>query len=114
MTQGIRGRIYRHKKRGSLYRVLEIGNMQCASPEHDEALMIVYEGLDGCVWVRPLAEFQDGRFEQVPIERFAHRDRDASLAENAKRSSGEAVAARAEGIAPDQGQHPLNNNGDSK
>lgn len=32
-------------------------------------------------------------------EFVARRDRDASLAENAERSSGEAVAARAEGIA---------------
>lgn len=71
MTQGIRGRIYRHKKRGSLYRVLEIATMQCSVPDLDDNLAVVYEDMDGGVWVRPLAEFQDGRFEPVPLTRKA-------------------------------------------
>ena len=47
-----------HVKSGGVYRVLEIGKM-----ENDLTSVVVYKSEDnGQVWVRPLAEFADGRF----------------------------------------------------
>jgi hypothetical protein len=59
---------YRHKKRGSIYRVLaEKAEAQCATADIEEAeVVVVYQAeRDGSVWVRRRAEFFDGRFELV-------------------------------------------------
>lgn len=56
---------YRHKKRGGLYRVLYAGIMQCEANDLDESVMVVYEDTEGRIWIRPIGEFYDGRFEVV-------------------------------------------------
>ena len=64
-----RSQIYRHKKTGGLYTVLHWdakieGTM-------DEA--VVYQSLEhGMIWVRPKAEFMDGRFECIPRVAINH------------------------------------------
>lgn len=51
-------RIYRHQRRGSLYKVIAEGLL-----EVDKTPVVVYKSLtDGQVWVRPSTEFFDGRF----------------------------------------------------
>jgi hypothetical protein len=47
---------HRHRK-GGLYRLILEG--LC---EADHCPVVVYEDADGQVWVRPKAEFEDGRF----------------------------------------------------
>ena len=51
---------HRHIKTGGLYRVVTRANM-----EADLAQVIVYDSEDGTAWVRPEAEFNDGRFEAI-------------------------------------------------
>lgn len=51
---------HRHRK-GGLYRVLGQGVL-----EADRSAVVLYDDLEGTIWVRPLAEFEDGRFE--PLE----------------------------------------------
>ena len=59
------GQTYRHKKTGNLYRVLHAD----ARIEATNTEAVVYTRADfetGIVWVRPLTEFLDGRFEHAP------------------------------------------------
>lgn len=73
--------LYRHKKTGNLYLALDVGRMQANSwrrptgPDNDPwrhfgdvdmQEVVVYISLkDRSMWVRPKAEFMDGRFEAV-------------------------------------------------
>jgi hypothetical protein len=62
LTQGIRtGQEYRHNKSGGLYYVI------CrALIEADLTPAVVYSSAkDGRIWVRPEAEFLDGRFTLI-------------------------------------------------
>ena len=55
------GEIYRHIKTGRLYQVVCLGLI-----ESDQVMAVVYRSLvDDVVWIRPLTEFNDGRFEFV-------------------------------------------------
>ncbi len=52
---------HRHRK-GGLYRVIGEGIW-----EPDRQPVILYDDADGQVWVRPKAEFEDGRFSKLEI-----------------------------------------------
>lgn len=72
--------IWRHKKRGTTYRVLTyVASLQCASAQEVEAMFeddsfVVYQNTEtGAIYVRPYPEFTDGRFEPVDGE-FISRD----------------------------------------
>lgn len=49
--------VYRHRKSKGWYQVLAKGQLESTLEP-----VTVYQGLDGRVWVRPTAEFDDGRF----------------------------------------------------
>lgn len=64
--------IWRHKKRGTTYRVLTYAaSLQCSgAPEFEEEFeddnFVVYQNTEtGAIYVRPEPEFRDGRFEVV-------------------------------------------------
>jgi hypothetical protein len=64
--------LYRHKKRGKLYRVLDQrALMQCSTaPQFEvwtkDVTFTVYQSLEtGAFFIRPTAEFMDGRFEVI-------------------------------------------------
>lgn len=50
---------HRHKK-GGQYRLLARGIL-----EADRSEVAIYDDKDGTIWVRPLAEFEDGRFSPI-------------------------------------------------
>lgn len=56
------GSVWRHRKTQGLYEVV----LSNALIEASKTPAVVYRARsDGQVWVRPVAEFMDGRFEQV-------------------------------------------------
>jgi len=55
----------RHVKRGSEYMVIGHGKIQTDKPLSDYHEVIVYVGENGSLWVRPVSEFMDGRFENL-------------------------------------------------
>jgi hypothetical protein len=60
-TEVVEGSLWKHRK-GGFYKVLAVGRI-----EADLAPVVVYQSQkDWLVWVRPLAEFEDGRFEEIP------------------------------------------------
>jgi len=63
---------YRHKKRGGTYTRLGDAPLQCAEPftAAEGAIFTVYMAeASGKLYVRPINEFDDGRFEALPPER---------------------------------------------
>jgi hypothetical protein len=62
-------RIFRHKKRGSTYELLDIATAQVSTADfallRDGDRLVVYRGEDGRLWARIRDEFFDGRFEDV-------------------------------------------------
>lgn len=60
------GSTWRHKKRGTLYEFVGLAGLQIAThPELEKQSYAVYRGEDDELWVRPEAEFLDGRFEEM-------------------------------------------------
>ena len=59
---------YRNKKRGTTYEVLFEGTMKTAVTALDDEPVVIYRAdhTDN-VWVRPVSEFYDGRFEHLPL-----------------------------------------------
>ena len=56
--------IWQHVKTGGLYETLSFGEM-----ESDLSMMVIYRSVaDGRIWIRPEAEFYDGRFVEVANE----------------------------------------------
>ncbi len=53
---------HRHVKTGGIYQVLQ----RNVIAEATNTLVVVYEGVDGRVWVRDQTEFYDGRFVDLP------------------------------------------------
>jgi hypothetical protein len=61
--------MWRHKKRGTIYREIGRGFASIADmPINDYTGVVIYQGTDGVMWVRNAVEFDDGRFEQIPPE----------------------------------------------
>jgi len=56
---------HRHIKRGSTYSAIGPALLQASAPCVEPDEMMVYRAESGELWVRPLAEFTDGRFEAL-------------------------------------------------
>ncbi len=61
---------YRHKKRGTIYDIVGGGIAQASNaPIQDGDPVVVYQSIDNDqIWIRPVAEFYDGRFETLTRE----------------------------------------------
>ena len=56
-AQGAKWRPTHKHRKGGLYRVLGHGTL-----EANRTVMTIYDDAQGTVWIRPKAEFEDGRF----------------------------------------------------
>jgi hypothetical protein len=56
---------FKHRVRGTSYTVLGHAVLQTNQPVSDQQELVVYAGADGRLWVRPVTEFYDGRFERL-------------------------------------------------
>ena len=59
------GMTFKHRVRGTSYTVVGRAVVQTNQPMSDEQEVVVYAGADGRLWVRPVSEFYDGRFEKL-------------------------------------------------
>lgn len=55
-------KIWQHKKRGTYYASIGRATVQAEKPIMKGDTVMVYMSSDGVLWVRPSAEFLDGRF----------------------------------------------------
>lgn len=59
---------HRHKKRGTEYTFLGTASGQSdRSADIEGSTFAVYVDWEGCLWVRPLYEFNDGRFQDLAL-----------------------------------------------
>lgn len=71
---------YRHKKRGTVYRIIAEAHIQIATGLYDEDRVVIYQGEDGQLHVRKKEEFHDGRFEQLkPIDEMRDGPKEKDL-----------------------------------
>ncbi|HML29892.1 MAG: DUF1653 domain-containing protein [Ancylobacter novellus] len=68
ILQAAKGTVFRHRKRGSTYTVVANATLQTSSPIADDASVVIYQSEDGKLWVRPVDEFFDGRFEELSLK----------------------------------------------
>lgn len=61
-----RGPTHRHRARKQDYTVIGEAMLQSSGPIEEPMALTVYVGREGGLWVRPTAEFEDGRFEPLP------------------------------------------------
>lgn len=62
------GSVWRNKKRGTQYMVLNFVTLQCETgPDNEEAVIYMSRDAQGesHLWARPVKEFLDGRFEMI-------------------------------------------------
>lgn len=65
----INGVHYQHIKTGNVYQVITTGFI-----EANLTPCVVYRSISSnTVWVRPLEEFNDGRFRQVVVQRASYK-----------------------------------------
>lgn len=58
-----------HIKRGTVYETVGEGVVQCDRPMADyDKVMIYRDPYSGHLWVRPIAEFNDGRFREAKTD----------------------------------------------
>jgi hypothetical protein len=77
--------IWRHKKRGSEYKIIGQGKLQVSShvAAIDDEWVVIYQNMnDGALWVRPSSEFFDGRFEKVTTSAECSQGKTASTKEH--------------------------------
>lgn len=65
---------WRHKKRGSVVTVTGRARLQVDGPLDMVEVVIYRHDVDGTLWVRPLSEFMDGRFEPIVEQKRLSRD----------------------------------------
>jgi hypothetical protein len=59
---------WRHKKRGTEYHVVGDVRVQCETPLQDDEVVLLYQSIhEGSYGCRRHAEFNDGRFERIPL-----------------------------------------------
>ena len=69
------GSHWRHVKRGSTYTIEGVGVIEATM-----TTCVIYRAhADGTTWVRPLAEFMDGRFVEIDKTRGADHEQGARL-----------------------------------
>lgn len=60
-----RTQLVRHKKTRGIYTIIGYGKI-----EKDQTPVAIYEQLyEGSIWVRPISEFEDGRFELAEFQK---------------------------------------------
>lgn len=62
MEDCIIGDVYRHKKRGSVYRILYEGQMKIGDKWEPS---VTYRDMEGRIWTREKEKFFDGRFDLI-------------------------------------------------
>ena len=58
---------HRHVKRGSSYQRVGTARVQASGLIAEDDAVVVYRAEDGSLWARPMDEFNDGRFEPLPL-----------------------------------------------
>ena len=56
---------WKHVKRGSVYTEIGRGKIQTDTPLQDYDEVVVYQDSEESIWVRPVSEFEDGRFVAI-------------------------------------------------
>ncbi len=63
--------MYKHIKSGGLYEIIA----EDATLEADFTTVVVYQNVEtGAIWVRPVGEFFDGRFEPTEYTRQCQKE----------------------------------------